>query len=362
MILKERTPRTPQNRFEAAGDAAEKQLAFYLNRAFGDTQDICVLNDLRVVHEGEVAQIDHLVIHRSGMAIIESKSVSTTIAVNRQGEFTRSYKGTRSGMPSPIAQAKRQADLLRKLMHGHKAQLLPKALGLVQQGFGNFPIETLVAISDQGVITHQGKRPSELMKADAVTERIKKVVKEHAKSRGFGGLMRDALSDPKTKKAQAKHTKSTGELGLYNLKPERVLALGEFLLSRHEEPNHATRSKQPAPPQPTPKPHAKKSRISTQTDSTDLTGIMASRKNPACKHCGSTKESLTIEYGKFGYYFQCHDCPGATGIDLSCDCAPKQRGRVRKAKADFFFECKADRKSTRLNSSHTLESRMPSSA
>ena len=103
MILKERTPRTPQNRFEAAEDAAEKQLAFYLNRAFGDTQDICVLNDLRVVHEGEVAQIDHLVIHRSGMAIIESKSVSTTISVNRQGEFTRSYKGTRSGMPSLIA-------------------------------------------------------------------------------------------------------------------------------------------------------------------------------------------------------------------------------------------------------------------
>ena len=341
MIFKERTPRTPKDRFEAAGDAAEKQLAFYLNRAFGDKKDICVLNDLRIGHEGEIAQIDHLVIHRSGMAIIESKSVSTTISVNRQGEFTRTYKGSRSGMPSPIAQAKRQADLLRKLLHVHKTELLPKALGLVQQGFGNFPIETLVAISDQGVITHQGKRPSELMKADAVTERIQKVVKEHAQSRGFGGLMRDALSDPKTKKAQAKNTKSTGELGLYNLKAERVLALGEFLLKRHEEPDHARPKKQPAPPQTAPKPHAKEPTPTTQTDSAELTGIMASRKNPACKHCGSTQESLTIEYGKFGYYFQCHDCPGATGIDLSCDCAQKQRGRVRKAKADFFFECKA---------------------
>ena len=37
-------------------------------------------------------------------------------------------------------------------------------------------------------------------------------------------------------------------------------------------------------------------------------------------------------------------------------------GKCRKPKEAYFAPDKADRKSTRLNSSHTAESRMPSSA
>ncbi|MAJ47555.1 MAG: hypothetical protein CMJ57_09555, partial [Planctomycetaceae bacterium] len=116
MLAKNRIDHPPKDRFEAAGIAAEKQLAHYLNRGFGETKHVFIFNDLRVVHNGEVAQIDHLVLHGSGLVIIESKSVSTSISVNRQGEFTRTYQGKRSGMPSPIEQAKRQGDLLRKLL------------------------------------------------------------------------------------------------------------------------------------------------------------------------------------------------------------------------------------------------------
>ncbi len=81
LILKDRREREPTDRFDAAGMKAERQLAHYLKRAFGDAKDIFVFNDLRVVHEGEVAQIDHLLLHRSGLIIIESKSFTTQISV-----------------------------------------------------------------------------------------------------------------------------------------------------------------------------------------------------------------------------------------------------------------------------------------
>ena len=123
MIIKDRVETSPKDRFAAAGVQAERQVAHYLNRAFGDTADVCVFNDLRIVHDGEVAQIDHLLVHRSGMVIIESKSVCSEISVNRQGEFTRTYQGKRSGMASPIQQAKRQAALLRKLLDTNKVAL-----------------------------------------------------------------------------------------------------------------------------------------------------------------------------------------------------------------------------------------------
>ena len=227
MILKERTQPTPTDRFGAAGDKAERQVAHYLARSFGDTRDVLILNDLRVMHDGEVAQIDHLLLHRSGMVIIESKSVSSELFVNRQSEFTRSYQGKRSGMPSPIQQAKRQAALLRKLIDTNKSTLLPKTFGLLQQGFGNFPIEIVVAISDRGIIKHQGKRPPELLKADALTDRLQELVSHHKKGRGFAGLIRQTLSENK---------KEFEGAGLYNLKQAQLELMAQFLLSCHVEP------------------------------------------------------------------------------------------------------------------------------
>ncbi|MEC8558811.1 MAG: nuclease-related domain-containing protein, partial [Planctomycetota bacterium] len=247
MLAKSRIERTPRNRLEAAGVAAEKQLAHYLNRSFGDTKDVFIFNDLRVIHENEVAQMDHLVLHPSGLVIIESKSVSSTISVNRQGEFTRTYEGKRQGMPSPIEQAKRQGDLLRKLLQAHREQLLPKLLGLkvLQFNFHTFPVDILVAISDRGIIKHQGKRPAELLKADQIASRVKEIVTYHAKGRGLTGLIRKSLADKKN---------SMDDAGVFELNADRLATMVNFLLEQHVEPpgtHHAapdTAGSTPPPP------------------------------------------------------------------------------------------------------------------
>lgn len=82
MIIKEHTPTHTSDRFRRAGDEAEQQMAFYLRRAFGDDPHVHVFNNLRLEHGGEVAQIDHLVFHRSGFIVVESKSVTSSVKIN----------------------------------------------------------------------------------------------------------------------------------------------------------------------------------------------------------------------------------------------------------------------------------------
>lgn len=115
---------------QAAGDRQEKDVAFYLRRAFKDDQNILILNDYRFVHNDETAQIDHLIVHRSGFIVIESKSIHGEVRVNTEGEWSRSYKGQWSGMASPIRQAELQMELLRDFLSDNVEAFLGKLFGL----------------------------------------------------------------------------------------------------------------------------------------------------------------------------------------------------------------------------------------
>jgi hypothetical protein len=86
MIAKELDPFASDDALARAGRAAEEQLAFYLRRAFAKDQDFIVFNGLRLGHNGDFAQIDHLVAHPYGVIVIESKSVTTEVRVNEHGE------------------------------------------------------------------------------------------------------------------------------------------------------------------------------------------------------------------------------------------------------------------------------------
>ena len=80
---------TPSGMRQQAGNATERQMAHYLHRAFKDDPDAHVLNDLRLedIEQPEqdgtvgVCQVDHLIIHRWGMFIVESKSVAEAVQV-----------------------------------------------------------------------------------------------------------------------------------------------------------------------------------------------------------------------------------------------------------------------------------------
>jgi Nuclease-related domain len=100
-----------------AGIKGERAAAFYLDGHYKDAQNNVVLHDLRLVVDDEVAQIDHLVINRTGyIVLIETKNYSGDLEVNAHGEFTVRYGQDRYGIPSPFEQSRRHARILGKLL------------------------------------------------------------------------------------------------------------------------------------------------------------------------------------------------------------------------------------------------------
>ena len=100
-----------------AGMKGEQAAAFYLDGHYKDGQNNVLLHDLRFQVDGEVAQIDHLVINRTGyMVLIETKNYSGDVEVNAHGEFTVRYGKERYGIPSPYEQSRRHARILGKLL------------------------------------------------------------------------------------------------------------------------------------------------------------------------------------------------------------------------------------------------------
>ena len=97
MIAKPFDKTEPSDPLLRAGWEAEKDLAFFLTRDYGPRPDIFVFNDLRFADiSGGFTQIDHLVLYRHGIAIIESKSVSGELIVDDRRQWVRRWR-TRSG-------------------------------------------------------------------------------------------------------------------------------------------------------------------------------------------------------------------------------------------------------------------------
>jgi len=300
VILKKVDKKEAINKFEKSGLRAEKQMAHYLKREFQDNADIFVINDLRIEINNDIAQIDHLIIHRYGFLIIESKSVTTEISINEYGEWARHYLKNVTGMPSPINQARRQADFLKNYLMEKSDNLLKKGL-LFQVLFTDFKFDILVAISDSGIIN----RPKTLnipgvYKADQITDEVNSIISSYA------GTKKNIL----TLKVN------------YNFSDTSMDKVTSFLLQAHK-----------------PVKRNKKLEVN-ETKAVYFTHSEKKKKTKeqadhSCSKCNS--DNIEIVYGR-NYYFKCLDCNGNTPIKLKCketSCKPK----IRKQKLTFFKEC-----------------------
>ena len=216
MILKEKEFTNSSDPRLKAGEDAERQMAFYLQRAFRKQDDCFVINDLRVIHDGDVAQIDHLVVSMYGLFIVESKSVHGTISINQHGDWQRTYNDELYGMPSPVIQAQEQGRILKELLRAHAEQVRGKIFfGKIQKGFKFCPIDVYIAISDNGII-QRGMDTPELLKADAVTGAI---AEKLAQLKGKANLL------------SPKNFLSTNVA--WDMTKQEAEAAAEFLVSEH---------------------------------------------------------------------------------------------------------------------------------
>ncbi|MDN3543304.1 nuclease-related domain-containing protein [Kinneretia asaccharophila] len=100
------------------GLQGERDAAYYIDNWLKDSSNSAVLHDLRVSVDGEVAQIDHLVLHRTlQIYLFETKCFSGHLQINEHGEFTVRYGNTKAyGIPSPLEQSRRHERVLTRLL------------------------------------------------------------------------------------------------------------------------------------------------------------------------------------------------------------------------------------------------------
>lgn len=363
MIVKPKSERESKAPRIAAGEKAEQQMAHYLNRAFSADETVLVLNDLRLVDPAQPehnsadgsCQIDHLVLHRWGAFIIESKSVSEAVSVRSDGtggdEWRRMYRGKEEGMPSPIQQAKRQGDFLRNFLQRHretlrdKAQLGTRTLrklihGTDQLGFQSMPIQIVVAIADDGKIDRIGgwKEPEKpfqifVCKADLVPDKIRGELDIHR------SMLRSALDEQKR------------DYGLWTLDKDELDRVGHFLCDNHtphgRSASHPASSTVPAPvaklaqPAPVvmpPQPLTRPAPVPAPVPAPAPARIVP--QAAVCKFCGGS--DLIATWGH-SYYWKCA-CGKNTPMPTIChNCnAEGDRGkivRIRKEGQKFYRCC-----------------------
>lgn len=230
---------------ERAGAVAERQMAHYLHRKFRDDPAVLVLHQLRIEDPDQpeqdgsagVCQIDHLVVHRWGFFLVESKSVTEEVQVRSDGdggdEWSRTFRGKQIGMPSPISQASRQSEFLRALLQRHRSELLgrfpfgSRAIAKIrgfgnQRGFRYAPMQLVIAVSDSGRICRlDGWEPPQkpfrviVNNAGAVPEKIEQELDRHR----IG--------------ANPLHVRPVGKRGIWSMEVEEVPRVAEFLTGRH---------------------------------------------------------------------------------------------------------------------------------
>lgn len=121
-----------------SGIKGEKEAVYQINFHFRPSKNWAVIHDLRLEFEGNVAQIDHLLINRMmEIYICESKYFNEGITINEHGECTMYYQGKPRGIPSPIEQNNHHKLLLQRLFKSDEINF-PTRLGMKMKPFSYY--------------------------------------------------------------------------------------------------------------------------------------------------------------------------------------------------------------------------------
>jgi hypothetical protein len=293
-----------------AGMKGEQEAAYLIDFDLRDSRNTCVIHDLRLEFKDRVAQIDHLLIHRSmKVYLVETKHFHAGIKVTETGEFMiwDAFRKHYVGMPSPFAQNERHITVLKDVFSALID--LPRRLGIKLEP----EFRSIVAVAPSARI----ERPrnfdtSNLVKADLI---IKKLDEE--------------LLAANTLTAVAK---------LVSTDTIRDIAQQLIRLHRPIQFNYAAKFGLEDSPAKARKINAEPMAAPTMdaAEKTNTTQAPVADKSLACRKCNST--NISIQYGKFGYYFKCADCDGNTPINIGCG-KDGHKERIRKAGLKFFREC-----------------------
>lgn len=176
-----------------SGKKGEDSSAYYLDFDFKKSKNWVVIHDLRLEHDGDVAQIDHLIIGRMmDVYVLESKNFNYGVSISDEGDFSYFYKNRPFPIPSPIAQNERHIKLLDRFLTDN--ELLPKRLGItIKPKYRN-----IILVSPTSRLTKPKKGLydcSSVMKGDKFLERFQKDLTTDSTIEGVIGISKVISQD-----------------------------------------------------------------------------------------------------------------------------------------------------------------------
>lgn len=289
-----------------AGIKGEAESAYLIDFEFAKAKNWAVIHDLRLEHDGRVAQIDHLLINRfMDFYVLESKHFHAGLKITEDGEFLRwsAHRKTFEGMASPLEQNERHIAVLRDVVDRIE---LPVRLGVrIPASFA-----TLILIATNARIDRpQRFDTSRIVKADQLKKKLWK-----------------DIDDEGTLVMLLKATKIVSG--------ETVEFVAKQLAAMHRPLERTPTPSQPsAVAQPGPQPET--GRQAPAISPTPVAAKAHAAVGPVCKACSNTGGDIL--YGKYGYYLKCAACEANTSIRFTCE--PGHNPRLRKDGLVFYREC-----------------------
>jgi len=298
-------------RVRKAGMQGEAESAYQIDFHFQQSPNRAVVHDLRLEHNGRVAQIDHLIMNRwLDCYVLESKHFNASVKITEQGEFLRwnDYKRTYEGMESPLEQNERHIAVLKDVL---KTLDLPVRLGMrITPACHSF-----VLVSSKSRIDRPKKfDTSRIIKADQIKTSILNDIDKESTLTTLASMAKIVSSETMQDVAEqlaAQH------------RPVRW-PLPEWLVETSPVVDVC------------PQGYAR-------TTSTPMQP--AAHQGLGCKKCGNNNGAIL--YGKYGYYFKCSACDSNTAIRFTCQPghSPKLRKKatsssaiVRSAGREKYFD------------------------
>jgi hypothetical protein len=287
-----------------SGLRGEQEAAYQIDFHLKESKRTVVIHDLRLDIAGRIAQIDHILIHRTlNVFVLETKHLHAGIKITEEGEFLRwsDYRKTYEGMASPFAQNDRHIAVLKDAF----AQIeMPSRMG-----FRLSPTFVSFVLVSPNARVDRPKRfdTSRIIKADVIL---------------------DAVENKLDKLPLVETLSSIGRFVSF----ETILDIGRKLVALHKpaEFDFAARfatAKLNVAKEPLPVGPLTGSKFETFGDGAGDT---------ECRNCHG--KDLMILHGKFGYYFKCKSCAGNTPIRIACG-RDGHKERIRKDARSFFREC-----------------------
>lgn len=291
-----------------AGINGEKEAAYLIDFDLSESKNSVVIHDIRLEYKGRVAQIDHIIIHRTlNIYVLETKNFNAGIKVTDGGEFLRwnSYKRTYEGMHSPFAQNERHISVLRDVFE--HLIVMPSRLGITITP--NF--HSKVLIGPNARIERPNKfDTSNLVKADLLIKSLE------------ADLEKQGVIDVLSRVVFAETIENIARQLLRLHRPILFNYAAKFGLNDNAADVENQSQNWP--------------NIQTKQFKAESSIAEFNNSSLKCKKCEST--NIQVNYGKFGYYFKCGDCNGNSPIKIHCG-VDGHNERIRKEGLKFYREC-----------------------